>query len=230
MKAGCVIAGSRPWCRHLAEAVQNKTGIPCRLIQAQQELTLELLESLSPRYIFFPHWSWIIPETIWKRFECVIFHMTDLPYGRGGSPLQNLIIRGYQETKISAFRCSEGIDTGPIYLKRPLSLLGTAEEIYIRANAIIQEMIIEILNTYPASTPQYGEVTIFKRRKPEESNLDGVQTLEELFDKIRMLDADGYPPAFWDVGKFRLHLTRASRKTDKLLADVCITLRDERNV
>ena len=28
--------------------------------------------------------------------------MTDLPYGRGGSPLQNLIIRGFESTKISA--------------------------------------------------------------------------------------------------------------------------------
>ncbi len=31
------------------------------------------------------------------KFECVCFHMTDVPYGRGGSPLQNLIIREPQE-------------------------------------------------------------------------------------------------------------------------------------
>ena len=47
-----------------------------------------------PRYIFFLHWNWIVPETIFTKFECVCFHMTDLPYGRGGSPLQNLILEG----------------------------------------------------------------------------------------------------------------------------------------
>ena len=230
MSTTCIIAGSRPWCCHLAETVQRATGISCSLLQSPDELTCETLASLSPRYIFFPHWSWIIPRSIWERFECVIFHMTDVPFGRGGSPLQNLIIRGYQETKITALRCSEGVDAGPIYLKRPLSLLGNAEEIYIRANAIIQDMIVEILRTQPVPVPQQGEVTTFKRRKPEDSTLDGSTTLNELFDRIRMMDADGYPPAFWDVGNFRLHVTRASRKTDRILADLCITLRDDSNV
>lgn len=230
MSSCCVIAGSRPWSWPLAKAVQNATAIPCHLLQAQQELTYETLDAFSPRYVFFPHWSWIIPRNIWERFECVVFHMTDLPYGRGGSPLQNLILRGHQDTHISALRCCEGVDAGPIYMKRPLSLLGTAEEIYIRANTIIQNMIIDILNENPVPIPQYGEIINFKRRTPEESNLDGAQTLEELFDRIRMMDAEGYPPAFWDVGKFQLQFSRASLKMGKLIADVTIRMRDEENV
>ena len=43
--------------------------------------------------------------------------MTDLPYGRGGSPLQNLIANKIYDTKISAIRAEGGIDTGRIYLK-----------------------------------------------------------------------------------------------------------------
>lgn len=230
MKSGCVIAGSRPWCRHLAAEIQCTTGIPCQFIQTPQELTYETLNHFSPRYIFFPHWSWIIPPAIWKNFECIIFHMTDLPYGRGGSPLQNLIIRGHEETKISALRCSDEIDAGPIYLKQALSLLGSAEEIYIRANKVIRNMIISILQHNPNPTPQEGLATLFKRRTPEESNLDGVQTLQEFFDRIRMVDAEGYPSAFLDFGKFRLHFTRASRKTDKIIADVCISIKDIKDV
>ena len=63
-------------------------------IAAPAELTRAALEQAKPRYVFFPHWSHIIPEDIHGAFECVIFHMTDLPFGRGGSPLQNLIARG----------------------------------------------------------------------------------------------------------------------------------------
>ena len=43
--------------------------------------------------------------------------MTDLPFGRGGSPLQNLIVRGFEETMTSAIKVTKGIDTGDIYLK-----------------------------------------------------------------------------------------------------------------
>ena len=50
-----------------------------------------------------------------KRYDCVIFHMTDLPYGRGGSPLQNLIIRGYKKTNVVSNKCVGEVDAGPIY-------------------------------------------------------------------------------------------------------------------
>ena len=33
--------------------------------------------------------------------------MTDLPFGRGGSPLQNLIINGYKKTKYLQFELKE---------------------------------------------------------------------------------------------------------------------------
>ncbi len=56
--------------------------------------------------------------------------MTDLPYGRGGSPLQNLIQRGHTSTMLTALRCGAGLDTGDVYLKQPLSLHGSAEEIF----------------------------------------------------------------------------------------------------
>ena len=67
-----------------------------------ENLVSELLEKINPDWIFFPHWSWIIPKSIYEKYTCVIFHMTDVPYGRGGSPLQNLIIKGHKSTLLSA--------------------------------------------------------------------------------------------------------------------------------
>jgi methionyl-tRNA formyltransferase len=54
-----------------------------------------------------------------------------LPYGRGGSPLQNLIDLGHKDTFVSALKMTEELDAGAIYLKKPLSLEGLAEEIYM---------------------------------------------------------------------------------------------------
>ena len=87
-------------------------------ISCKKDFTIENLNKLSPSYIFFPHWAYIIPKEIFSNYQCIVFHMTDLPYGRGGSPLQNLILAGKKKTKISAIDVVEEIDAGDIFLKK----------------------------------------------------------------------------------------------------------------
>lgn len=193
-------------------------------IQEKEAFTREKLEKLQPEMILIPHWSYIIPEDIFNNFSCVVFHMTDLPYGRGGSPLQNLIVRKHDVTKVSAIRVAEGIDTGDVYLKKPLSLLGTAEEIFIRSARVILSMITEIIDKGLQPKPQEGEVVTFKRRKKAEGNIAGLSETEEVYDYIRMLDAEGYPPAFLETEYFKFEFSRASLKAgDTIIADVKIT-------
>ena len=223
----CVIASARPWNMRMPDKLRYATGRQFELICSHNELTVENLKKLNPRYVFFPHWSHIIPVEVVENFECIVFHMTDLPFGRGGSPLQNLIERGIYETKISALKCEAEIDAGPIYIKRPFSLYGTAEEIYLRASDVIENMIVEIVNTNPQPIAQTGQSTHFKRRNPEQGNMLETGTLDRAFDLIRMLDAEGYPHAYINVGNFRLEFTRASRKVDSLVADVRITVNGE---
>lgn len=223
-----VLATSRPWNEGMAERLTARTGSDFVLITSKDDLTVERLTAIRPEIIFFPHWSYRIDASVFGRFESVIFHMTDLPFGRGGSPLQNLIARGIYETKISALRCVEEMDGGPIYLKKPLTLHGSAEEIFLRASKIIEEMIVEILEKDLKPAAQTGAPTLFKRRKPEESNLAFASSLDQLFDMIRMLDAEGYPNAFLEVGDFRLEFARAARKQDQVIADVRITLAKEK--
>lgn len=195
-------------------------------LRTPDELTVAALAAIDPRFVFFPHWSSKIPAEIYDRFECVIFHMTDLPYGRGGSPLQNLIARGHEETRLTALRCVGAMDAGPVYMKRPLSLLGTAEEVLMRAGALTAAMIAEIALDRPEPQPQQGEPTMFTRRTPDDGTLAAATTLAEAYDLIRMLDADGYPRAFADFGPFRLEFERASQRPDEIVADVRIRLRE----
>lgn len=221
-----VIASHQPWHRELADVLAARTGRPFTLIDRREDLTLERLRALGAEMVFLPHWSYVIPASVHGAIPCVIFHMTDLPYGRGGSPLQNLIVRGHESTVISALKCEAGLDTGPVYLKRPLSLLGTAQEILLRATAVIQDMIVDIIERRPDPTPQVGEPTVFKRRTPADSDVSDAVSLDAIYDRIRMLDADGYPPAFVTIGNFRCEFSRASRRSDGVVADVRITLLD----
>ncbi|KAA2245346.1 methionyl-tRNA formyltransferase [Chitinophaga agrisoli] len=217
-----IIANSNPIHRALEDACREELG--AHIINDRNELTVDRIEKLSPEYIFFPHWSFIIPKEIYERFECVVFHMTDLPYGRGGSPLQNLILRGHSKTMVSAIKVNKGIDTGDVYMKKELDLYGTAEEIFLRAGKVIHEMIKEILSSGPLLKPQEGEGTVFKRRTPAESKIGKeIDSLEKLYDFIRMLDADGYPHAFIENEYFRFEFTRSSLKKDAIVTDVRIT-------
>jgi methionyl-tRNA formyltransferase len=194
------------------------------LINNKDELTIEKVKSINPKYIFFPHWSWIVPNNILESFECVCFHMTDLPYGRGGSPLQNLIVRGVKETQISALRMTKVLDGGPVYLKEPLSLNGKAENIYKKASKKVFYLIKRIIETSPDPTPQQGEVVEFKRRTPDQSCIPENLSNEQFYDYIRMLDAPSYPRAFLEFGDKKLLFSDAEydKENDSVIAKVKI--------
>ena len=197
-------------------------------INKKDDFNTELINKINPRYIFIPHWSYKIAPEITKSFDCVMFHMTDLPFGRGGSPLQNLIVRGFTETKLSAFRCEDALDAGPIYCKAALSLVGTAEEIFLDADNLVVKLIFEIIQKNLSPIEQEGEITLFQRRTPEQGNIQKLSKLNEIYNYIRMLDADGYPNAYVDSEKFRLCLSNAKFENGKLTAEVAF--KERKNV
>lgn len=218
-----LVATIKPW--HVSAYQRRTPDFPgdWRIISEREELTVSNLESIGPRYVFFPHWSWKVPDEILKAAECVCFHMTDLPYGRGGSPLQNLILRGHGDTMVTALRMTSTLDEGAVYIKRPLSLEGRAQDIYERSADVIFDMISEIVETEPRPVEQEGEATIFDRRKPEQSLLPQEGGLRLLYDHIRMLDAETYPRAFLESGDYRLEFSDAELSDeDELVARVRI--------
>jgi methionyl-tRNA formyltransferase len=224
-----VVAGCRPWTRRVFDEVLTSYPGSWHYTERPEELDRERLQLLDPRYIFFLHWTWRVPEELINRFECVCFHMTDVPYGRGGSPLQNLILAGHRTTKLSALRMVSEFDAGPVYLKRDLSLAGRAQEIYERMVDEAAAMIRTMIETMPEPRPQQGAPTIFRRRTPEESAIpEALASPEAVYDFIRMLDADGYPHAFVDRGGFRHHYRNARLGADGTVrADVVIAPRPE---
>lgn len=219
-----VVAGTKPWNRRVFDESIGKLPGQWYYADGPDELTLEHLEVIKPRYIFFLHWSSKVPDDIINTYECVCFHMADVPYGRGGSPLQNLIVRGHRSTKLTALRMVHDFDAGPVYMKSDLSLDGsTAEEIYIRATHTSAAMIKKIISEHPNPIAQTGKAVNFKRRKPSDSCVPELDSLKSLHDFIRMLDAEGYPKAFIDHAGFRLEFHRAALYDGRILADVTIT-------
>lgn len=211
----------------LEVALRDVHGFDVVRIREREALTGERLQAVGPRFVFLPHWSWMIPAAVYEHFECIVFHMTDLPFGRGGSPLQNLIVRGFRETRLSAIRCVQQLDGGPVYCKRPLSLEGSAEQIFDRAAGLMEAMVVEIVREQRAPVPQVGEPTVFQRRSPADGDVGGLDSLQQVHDHIRMLDAEGYPNAFIQVGALRLEFDHSRLADGQVLANVRIRLVDE---
>jgi methionyl-tRNA formyltransferase len=118
---------------------------------------------------------------------------------------------------------SEAFDAGPIYAKAKLSLKGSAEAIYKRCMLTAARMIKTIIRTQPVPKPQSGKVVAFKRRQPSQSLLPKNLSVEQVYDFIRMLDAEGYPHAYVEWGNLRMELQSSKLSGGKVTAQVTIT-------
>lgn len=178
------------------------------------DLNLKKINELSPDIIFFIHWSKKVVPEILNSFFCIQFHSSNLPKFKGGSPIQNQIIRGKKITNITAFKMSNKIDSGAICLKKKLSLEGSAEQIFKRMEKISISMIkILVKKKKLYFRIQKGKSSYFKRRSPLQSNIKYQKklSLNKIYDFIRMLDAPAYPKAYIKLGKYKILFERIKK-------------------
>ena len=173
-------------------------------ITNKKVLNLKKINTINPRIIFFPHWNWKIPEEIFNKYLCIGFHGSPLPYGRGGSPIQNMIVKGYKTTQVCAIKITAGLDEGPVYKRAKVSLNGTGNEIFDRLYRVIIRMINKFLIKLPNPQKQVGKPVFFKRRKPEQSDIFNLDRISDMYNHIRMLDIDNknFPKAFIKTKNF----------------------------
>ena len=218
-----VFASCKTWNYEQFQSISKDGNADWHYVANESELK-EVVDKNKPKYIFFLHWNWIVPESIFGNYECVCFHMTDVPYGRGGSPLQNLILAGHTDTMLTALKMVKELDAGPVYIKTPLSLDGSAEDIYRRAGKLCVDLMNNIIQNTPQPEPQKGNVVMFKRRKPEQSTMPKIGGLKLAYDFIRMLDAEGYPRAYIQHGEYKIFFKNANICGDSITANVEINL------
>jgi len=188
-------------------------------------LNKKKIKKINPKIIFFIHWSKIINKSLYKNYLCIQFHSSNLPEGRGGSPIQNQIIQNKNVTKLTAFKISKHLDSGPICLKRNLSLKGNAIDIFKRMESISIKMVKTIINKKKINfIKQKGRISFYKRRKPYQSELkiDKKMNIQYLYNFFRMLDAPGYPKGFIKVNKFKLELYNLKKINNTIIASVKI--------
>lgn len=188
------------------------------IINKKEDFEQLALKDISPQYIFFIHWNWIVPETIFNNYKCIVFHIAPLPYGRGGSPIQNLILEGFKEAPLNALKMTKVVDGGPIYASEKISLTGSIKDILKRAAKSVKNLIKFIIENDPAPKDQIGEASYFNRLTRADNAIKDDDKLEVIYDKIRMVDGLNYPRAFIDLGEYTIEFTEANINKDILVS------------
>ncbi len=204
-KINVVFCGYRDWANDIFEEVEKHKQInvkkTIRTFKEYKEFEDNPIADVD--LILFIGWSWIIPDYLTEGYLCLGIHPSDLPQYRGGSPLQNQIINGVLNSKVSLITLSSKLDAGEIWLKEDLSLLGDSmEDVFDNITQRSIALLNSFFNGYPNIKPikqDISKASYFKRRKPEESKLKlddfNKMTLKELYNFIRCL-TDPYPNAF----------------------------------
>ena len=219
----CIFASKdNLWSNIVFEDLKRQKNVNWTRVKSKDELKITL-EELDPDWIFFFHWSHIVVEDIWKNFRCVTFHTSNLPHDKGGSPIQNQILKGIKSSRVNAIKMTGEIDAGPVYCSKSVTLQGSLTDIWL---SIADQTKILIRNcTEKNLKPNVQEISHIKpnqRRKTTSIPVNKINEIVELYDHIRMLDAEGYPNASVKIGKFLLKFSRASINGDRLLCDVLI--------
>lgn len=74
-------------------------------------------------------------------------HFSELPKWRGAAPVQHAIMQGQNQTGVSIFKLDEGMDSGPIYIKKQIQINPheTTGNLLKRMSILGAEMCLEVL-------------------------------------------------------------------------------------
>ena len=183
---------------------------------------LNLINTFNPDWVFFFHWSSIVPKKIFNNHRCAVIHTGRLPKDRGGSPLQNQIIRGIIHTKVNAIEMKKEVDSGDIYHSIPITLQGNITDIWLSIANVTHKLINYCVTHNPKPLPQIGIPQIYKRIKNNQIKFDPLKNISYVYDQIRMVDDDSYPNPYLEINGYRLEFSRAKLENNPITVDVKI--------
>ncbi len=135
----------------------------------------------------------------------LVAHESNLPLGRGHSPLYWQILKSKKNIVTTLFECSKNVDSGYIYYKKkyyyPENLL--FNEIKEKQFSNSLKLVLKFLSYYkknnkpPVAKKQLGKVTYYKKLKKIDSEININASIKSQFNRIRISDNDKFPTFFF---------------------------------
>ncbi len=218
----CVFASkSNVWSDRLYQQLSDDKNTEWTRISCDSEY--KKISEIKPDWTFFFHWSKMVPEEIYNKHRCVVIHTSNLPEGKGGSPLQNQIIDGIIKSKVNAIAMEKELDSGPVYCSQEITLQGNIFDIWTCIASVAKELIEKCVCENISPTEQErAKGKKYKRRRDNALPTNKEDKLYNLYRHIQMLDGEGYPNSSLKVGDFVFSFSRAKYVGEEILCDVQI--------
>jgi len=133
----------------------------------------------------------------------LVLHASDLPKGRGWSPHIWAILEGARAITVSLLEAEDKVDTGAIWAKRSFDVPEHAlhdeihEKLFETELALMDEALTLANSTFePVPQVTSEPPTYYRKRSPEDSQIDPDAPLSTLFNTIRVMDPQRYPAFF----------------------------------
>jgi methionyl-tRNA formyltransferase len=148
----------------------------------------------------------ILPRAILDapRFGCFNLHASALPRWRGAAPIQRAIMAGDTETAACIMRMDEGLDTGPVCARAPITIAPemTAGELHdlmaTRGAALMVEALAALESAMLGCSPQVTDsVTYAAKIDKSEARIDWTRPADEVHNQIRGLAP--WPGSYFEV-------------------------------
>ena len=143
----------------------------------------------------------------------LLIHESDLPYGKGFSPIQWQILKGKKKIIFSILEAVKKFDSGAIFEKKKIVFKGYELNNDIRKiqGETTLYLVKNFLKDYPKNIlkkiPQKGKSTYFKRRNLNDSQLDINKSIKSQFNLLRIVDNEKYPAFFkYKSKKYKLKI------------------------
>jgi methionyl-tRNA formyltransferase len=202
-----------------AQKAFSSLGLNLSVSNNLESIQEEIIRNAGCCTVFFPHYSKRVNVEDFPNVTLIGFHTGSLPKDRGGSPVQNKILKKEYLTEVSAIKLESELDSGAIYTQREIDLsVGNIEEILRKISILISSMMIEIATSdlVPKPQPDFSEMN--NRLQQSDSELPNIADMQEIFDRVRMVDGLDYPRAFIDQGNYRIYFSNAVKEGNRITA------------
>jgi len=134
----------------------------------------------------------------------LVVHESDLPSGKGWSPVSWQVLENKKNITVSLFEAVNEIDAGPIYAQSSIVLEGSElwSEIKDKQGRCTQKLVLDFVTNYPnnKSRDQIGEPSYYSKRTIKDSELNINKSIADQFNLLRIVDNDRYPAFFFIDG------------------------------
>ena len=160
---------------------------------------------------------------------CINVHASLLPRWRGAAPIQRAILAGDEVSGVTIMQMDEGLDTGPMLLKRELDIHGkNAGQVTGELARLGAHALVEWLDTPAPPLPQPAEGATYAAKVDKaEARIDWSLAAEQVERQVRAFNP--VPGAWFEANGERIKLLEAAVGSDApgkpgAVLDDCLTI------